>query len=151
MNIVNGEGYSKIKQVAKESIKAVLAENKKLLSISFVALIQTIKADPEMVKLIQNIPDANYDEQHKDNNNITKYLESNKDRILDLSEKNYQNLIEALTNNVMDNAACASSSSPNPTLSLPQSQSTVPEISNQNDIYRIEPSEIFNNKGDIAD
>ncbi|HEX7208846.1 MAG TPA: hypothetical protein VF233_11735 [Nitrososphaeraceae archaeon] len=46
--------------------------------ISFGALIQTIKADPQMVKLIQNIPRKNEGEQHKDN--ITKYLEFNKDR-----------------------------------------------------------------------
>jgi hypothetical protein len=56
----------------------VLSENKKLISIAFVALIQTIKADPQMVKLIHNMPGANDGEQHKDNNNITKYLEHNK-------------------------------------------------------------------------
>jgi hypothetical protein len=68
-----------------------------------------------MVNLIQNIPSAN-DEEHKDNsNNIVKYLESNKDRLLDLAEKNYENLLEALTNNSLDTAA----SSSNPTLSLP--------------------------------
>ena len=59
----------------------------------------------------------NNGEQYKDNNNIVKYLESNKDSILGLSEKNYQNLVEALTNNTIDNAANASSS--DPALSLP--------------------------------
>jgi hypothetical protein len=56
-----------------------------------------------MVKLIQNIPTANYGEQHKDNdnNNFIKYLESNKDRILALTEKNYENLTEALTDNLV--------------------------------------------------
>jgi hypothetical protein len=79
-NILNGEGYSKVKQIAKENVKAVLSNNKELISISFAALIQTLKDDPELVKLIQNIPNANDGEQHKDdNNNITKYLESNKD------------------------------------------------------------------------
>ena len=63
-----------------------------------------------MVKLIQNIPSANDGGQHKDNNNITKYLELNKDRILNLGEKNYENLVEALTKNAIDNAANASSS-----------------------------------------
>jgi hypothetical protein len=38
-NILNGEGYSKLKQIVKENVKAVLSENKKLISISFVALI----------------------------------------------------------------------------------------------------------------
>jgi hypothetical protein len=75
-----------------------------------VALIQTIKADPQMVNLIHNISSANDHEQHKDNNSITKYLDFNKDRILDLTEKNYENLVEALTNNAIDNAANASSS-----------------------------------------
>ena len=65
-----------IKQIVKENIKVVLSENKKLISISFVALIQTIKADPQMVNLILNIPSAN-DGEHKDNNNIIKYLQSN--------------------------------------------------------------------------
>ncbi len=46
-NILNGEDYSKVKQIAKENVKVVLSENKKLISISFVALIQTIKADPQ--------------------------------------------------------------------------------------------------------
>jgi hypothetical protein len=102
-----------------------------------------------MVKLIQNIPSAEDDEQYKDNkNNITKYLEFNKDKILDLAKKNYENLVEALTNNVIDNAA---NSSLNLTLSLPQSSSTFTNLFNENIIYRIEESESFhNNKGDIA-
>jgi len=69
-NILNGEDYSKLKAIAKEN-KVVLSENKKLISISFVALIQTIKADPQMVKSIQNILSA-HDGEHKDNNNIVK-------------------------------------------------------------------------------
>jgi len=69
-NILNGEDYSKLKAIAKEN-KVVLSENKKLISISFVALIQTIKADPQMVKSIQNMPSA-HDGEHKDNNNIVK-------------------------------------------------------------------------------
>ena len=43
-NILNGEDYSKVKQVAKENVKAVLSDNKILISVSFVALIQTLKA-----------------------------------------------------------------------------------------------------------
>lgn len=39
----------------------------------------------------------NNGEQYKDNNNIVKYLESNKDSILGLAEKNYENLVEVLT------------------------------------------------------
>jgi hypothetical protein len=92
-NIVNGEGYSKLKQIVKENVKVVLSENKQVISLSFMALIQTLKADPQMVKLIQNIPYTNDGEQHKDNNNnITKYLESNKDSILGLAQKNYDKL-----------------------------------------------------------
>jgi hypothetical protein len=109
-NILNGEGYSKLKQILKESVKAILSENRKLISISFVALIQTIKTDPQMVKLIQNMPSVNDGEQHKDNNNIVKYLESNKDSILGLAEKNYENLVEALTNSAISNTAASSSS-----------------------------------------
>jgi hypothetical protein len=86
-----------------------LSDNKILISTAFAVLLQTLKTDPQMVKLIQNMPNANDGEQHKDdNNNITKYLESNKDKILDLAEKNYENLIEALTNNAI--GADASSS-----------------------------------------
>jgi hypothetical protein len=89
---LNAEIYSKLKQIAKENVKVVLSENKKL--ISFVALIKTIKADPQMIKLIQNISSTNDGEQYKDNNNdnAIKYLESNKDSLLDLAEKNYENL-----------------------------------------------------------
>ena len=61
---------------AKEGVKAVLSDNKLLISTAFAALIQTLKTDPEMVKLIYNILTANNGEQHKDDNkNITKYLE----------------------------------------------------------------------------
>jgi hypothetical protein len=106
-----------------------------------------------MVELIQNIPSANDSEQYKgNNNNITKYLELNKDRILNLGEKNYENLVEALTNNAIDIAASASSSL-NLTLSLPQSSSSIFSNSfNQNDTYRIEESENYHNsRRDIAD
>jgi hypothetical protein len=97
-----------------------------------------------MAKLIQNIPGVNDGEQHKDNDNsITKYLELNKDHILNLGEKNYQNLIEALTNNAIDIAA---SSPSNPASSLPQSSSTFPNLSNQSNIYRIEEPDNGKNK-----
>ena len=150
-NILNGEGYSKVKQVVKESVKTVLSDNKKLISIAFVALIQTLKDDPQMIKLIQNMPCANDGEQYKDNNNnIVKYLEYNKDRILNLGEKHYENLVEALTNDFI--SSVATSCAPNPALSLPSSSSTLSSPLNQSDIYRIEESESFHNsKGDIAD
>jgi hypothetical protein len=105
-----------------------------------------------MVKLIQNMPGANDDEQQKDNDNndnITKYLESNKDRILDLTEKNYENLVEALTNDAINNAVASSS---NHKLSLSQSSSTFPNSFDQNVTYRMKESESFHHsKGDIAD
>ncbi|HKG30944.1 MAG TPA: hypothetical protein VKA91_06700, partial [Nitrososphaeraceae archaeon] len=136
-NILNGEGYSKLKHIIKESFKAFLSDAKKLVSISFVALLQTLKNDPEMVKIIQNMPSAN-DGEHKDNNNIVKYLQSNKDSILDLAEKNYESLVEALTNNAINSAA----SSSNFTLSL-SSSSTFPNLSNQHDMDRNDNSESF--------
>jgi hypothetical protein len=85
-NILNGEGYSKLYQIAKESVKDVLSENKKLISVSFAVLIQTLKADTQMVNLIQNMPHTNNSQQGKDNSNIvTKYLEFNKNSLLDLA------------------------------------------------------------------
>jgi hypothetical protein len=142
---LNGEGYSKLKQIVKENVKAILFDNKIVISISFAAVIQTIKADPQMTKLIHNIPSANDGEQHKDDNdNAIKYLESYNDKILYLAEKNYENLVEALTNNAVDAA------SSNPTLSLPQASSTFPRPLNKTDIYRIEDLGFHNSKGDIA-
>jgi hypothetical protein len=71
-----------------------------------------------MDNLVYNIPTtANDGEQYKDNN-ITKYLESNKSNILGIAEKNYENLVEALTN---DSISSAVTSSSNPKSSLPQS------------------------------
>ena len=94
------------------------------------------------------MPSVNDSEQYKDNNNITKYLKLNKDHILNLGQKNYENLVEAFTNHAIDTAADSSS---NPTSSLPQSSSTFPNLSH-NDTYRIEESEIYpNNKDDIAE
>src|SRR5215208_1263810 len=150
-NILNGEGYSRLYRIVKENVKAVLSDNTKLISISLVALTQTLKDDPQMVKLIYNIPGVIDGEQHKDNNNnITKYLELNKDRILNLGEKNYENLVEALTNDFISSVATSCAS--NPALSLPSSSSTLPSPLNQSDSYRIEKSESFHDdKGDIAD
>jgi hypothetical protein len=74
----------------------------------------------------------------------------NKDRILDLSEKIYENLVEVLTDNTIDAAAPSSSTS---TLQLPSHSSlTFPIPFDQSDTYRIEGPESFhNNKGDIDD
>jgi len=52
---LNREGYSKLKAIVKENVKAVLSEKRVLISIFFAALIQTLKNDPQMVKLLQNI------------------------------------------------------------------------------------------------
>ena len=83
-----------------------------------------------MVKLIYNISRSNDGEQHNDNNdNAIKYLESNKDNILDMAEKHFENLVETLTNNTAP-------SSSNPILSLPQSSSTYPTASNESDPYK---------------
>jgi hypothetical protein len=69
-----------------------------------------------MIKLIQNMPSANNDDHKDDNNNIIKYIEVNKNSILNLTEKNYENLVEAFTNNAVSKAGASPS---NPTLSLP--------------------------------
>ena len=61
---IKDEGYSNLKQIVKENVKVVLSEKRVLISISFVALIQTLKDDPQMVNIIQNMPCAN------DGNNI---------------------------------------------------------------------------------
>jgi hypothetical protein len=108
----DNEDYAKLKQIIKENVKVMLSENKKLISISFAALLQTLQNDPEMIKAIYNISSAKDSEEQKDNKiNTIKYLEFNKDGIVALSEKNYENLVEALT----DNTIAATSS--NPTLS----------------------------------
>jgi spore cortex formation protein SpoVR/YcgB (stage V sporulation) len=88
------------------------------------------------------MPSANDGEQYKDNNNIVKYLESNKDSILNLTEKHYESVVEALTDNTLDTAAAPSSSTS--TLQLPSSSSsTFSGPSDQSDIYGIEKSESF--------
>jgi hypothetical protein len=72
----DNEVYSKLKQIVKENLSPLITKEK-LISVSFAAIIQTIKADPEMVNL-QHIPSTASDsEQHKDNdnNNITRHLE----------------------------------------------------------------------------
>jgi hypothetical protein len=120
-NILNGEGHSKQKAIVKEIVKAVLSEKRALISISFAAVILTLKNDLQMVKLIYNIPRVNDGKQRKDNDiDVTKYLEFNKDSTLNLTEKHYESLVEALTNNAIAAAVSSSSS----TLLLPQSSST---------------------------
>jgi hypothetical protein len=144
------EDYTKLKAIVKESVQAILSDNKIVISTAFAALVQTLQNDPNMIKAIYNISIANNDKDNK-NNSITNYLELNKDRILNLGEKNYENLVEALTNNVINTAAVAASS--NPELSLPSSSSSMfLGQSNQDGTYRIEESESFHHSNeDIAD
>jgi hypothetical protein len=79
-----------------------------------------------MANLDYTIPTTNDGEQHKDvNNNIKKYLEFNKDSLSDLPQRNYEKLIEALTNDSNSNAAASSS---NPSLSQPRSSSITPML-----------------------
>ena len=125
----DNEGYSKLNQFIRENVKAILSDNKILVSVSFAAIIQTLKSDPELVNVIHKIPTMNDSEQRKDIDiNITKYLEFNKDNLLDLAEKNYEDLVEVLTNNAIDTVITESSS--NPTLALPQSLLTYSNPSN---------------------
>ncbi len=147
--IANISNNDELKKIVKENVKAALSENKQVILLSFTALIQTLKYDPEIIKLIYNIL-LTANTGYKDNsNNITKYLEANKDALLDLIEKQYEKLAEALTKNVMNTNT---NSSYNPALSLPQSPSRFLNLSNENNIYRTEESEIYDNsKGDIAD
>ena len=132
----------KIKQMVKENVKAVISENKQVISIAITALLQTLRSDPQMIDTIYKILAVNDLEQDEDiSNNAIGYFEVNKDRILDLTEKNYENLLEELTNNVMNTAA---NSSYNHTFSLPQSSPSIfKSPSNQSDIYRIEESDIY--------
>lgn len=80
------------------------------------------------------------DSEQNNNNGNTKYLEVNKDSILYLTEKDYENLVKALTNNAIDNAGAFYSSNPKP--ALPPSASIFLNLSNQNDIDRTEESKI---------
>ena len=80
----DNEDYAKLKAIVKESVKAVLSDNKTLMSTAFAAIIQTLKTDPQMVNLIQNIPSADDD---NDSNNITKYFEINRHNLLNLGER----------------------------------------------------------------
>jgi hypothetical protein len=90
-----------------------------------------------LVRLIQNIPNTNDGEHNKDNNNkIIKYFEFNKDSILGLAEKNYEKLVEVLRNSIIIMLHFL--------LPIPFFAAAVviyiPNLSNQNDTYRIEES-----------
>jgi hypothetical protein len=68
---------------------------------------------------------------------------------LDLAEKNYNNIVEALTKDAIDTALSPPNSASS---SLLQSSSTFPNLSNQRDMDRMDNSESFlQNKSDIAD
>jgi hypothetical protein len=70
-NVLKGEGYSKLKQIVKENVKAVLSDNKVLISTALAALMQTLKDNPEMANLIYNISATNNGERHEDKDKIT--------------------------------------------------------------------------------
>jgi predicted HTH domain antitoxin len=139
--IANISNNDDLKQIVKENVKAALSENKQVISVAFTALLQTLTSDPKMINIIYRILAANGGEQKDNNDNAIKYLEYNKGSIQDLAEKHYENVIDVLASNAITNA------SSNPTLSLPSSSFTFPNLANQG-----VPSEIYhNNKGDIAD
>ncbi len=87
----DNEDYTKLKAIVKEVVKAVLSHNKIVISTAFAALVQTLQNDQEMIKAIYNISIAN-DYKDNKNNNIANYFKANKNRILNLGEKNYENL-----------------------------------------------------------
>jgi hypothetical protein len=94
----------------KDSIMISCSRDDMLIDGKLTYTIQR-KANPEMVNLIYNILTANDRRHgdHDDNDNAIKYLEANKDSILDLAERNYENLVEALANNAINTAADGSS------------------------------------------
>ena len=56
--IANVSNNDELKQIVKEYVKAILAENKQVISVSFTVLIQMLKADPEMINInLQHIYD----------------------------------------------------------------------------------------------
>ena len=64
------------------------------------------------------------------------------------SRKHYENLVEALTNNAIDNVISSSTTISSST----HSSSIFPTSSNQSDTHRKEESEIYDNdEGNIAD
>jgi len=52
---------TKIGKIASlpNSVKAVLSENKQVISVAFTALIQTLTSDPQMINIIYKILTAN--------------------------------------------------------------------------------------------
>ncbi|HZC49122.1 MAG TPA: hypothetical protein VE244_08695 [Nitrososphaeraceae archaeon] len=112
LNNNNDEGYSKLKHIIKENVKAILSDNKKLISISFAAIIQTLQNDPEIIETIYNMASVNNGGHIDNNNNIINYLEANNDSILDLAGKQYENLVEAVTNDAISSADASSSPIP---------------------------------------
>jgi chromosome segregation ATPase len=49
------EDYTKLKAIVKENVKAILSDNKIVISTAFASLVQTLQNDPEMIKAIYNI------------------------------------------------------------------------------------------------
>ena len=82
----DNEGYSKLKHIINENVKAVLLENKQVISIAYIALLQTLKSDPELVKLVYDMPNVNTGYKDNNTNNITNYIEADKDILLDLTK-----------------------------------------------------------------
>ena len=83
-NVLNSdnEGYSELKQIVKEYVKAALSENRQIVSVALTALLQMLKSNPQMINIIYKILTVNDSEQTKDNinnDNAIKYLEFNKD------------------------------------------------------------------------
>jgi hypothetical protein len=150
--IANVSNNDELKQLVKENVKAALSENRQIISVAFTALLQTLKSDPQMINIIYKILTENDREQDKDNSNdnVIKYLEFNKDNLLDLAEKNYNSLVEVLTNIAISGAEDSLSSLP--TITLSSSLLAFPSLSNQSNTYKIDNPESFpNSEGDIAD
>jgi len=146
----NNEEYLKIEKTVEEKVKSVLTDNKQILQFALASIIEAIRRNLDKYNsLIFNDTSASSTlTSIPAQGSILSHIEDYRDMILEEARRLYDSLLHHFTNSIMDNAVGAYSS--NPTLSLPQASSLTCNLGpyHQNDTYRPEDSEVYNDDND---
>ena len=127
----NNEDYIRIKYVAKQTVRSVLSDNRQLLKLALLSLIESLSADPIKFNfLIHGVPPLSIskstiiDYEGSDGSyhtnpisayyNKNSYAETLTELIMNESASLYEKMVEDFANETMANAASSTDSNPAP-------------------------------------
>jgi hypothetical protein len=141
----NNEDYIRIEYVAKQTVRSVLSDNRQLLKLALLSLIESLSADPIKFNfLIHGVPPlsiskstiidyAGSDGSYHTNSisayyNKNSYAETLTELIVNESASLYEKMVNDFANQTMTNAAAASSAKLLPSLGYSDEQNDTQKI-----------------------